>query len=332
MPFNPAVNYRGDQYLAQGIGAVGDSVSEALQRMQKERQESQFLDEQINGILRAGAPLAKEGMIDPDLVAKQIEKAGSMGLAQKRGFAASLAFELSQAQKHADRQLQSKRDQELADYRNNTLELQQQSAGRRQEVDAANAGFLSGMGGVLGSADPEMRDANLGYLIQGNPGVDPALIEHVMRGIATMEAAKPKPRLSAAEDLEQVNLDDKMTIWRSKTTGQILRDQRTNGGQSILPKLLTLKTGLQKTMANALTANDQRPMLERQIAEIDQMISEAQGGSASPSAAPAVPAAAASAPASGAVMRMRNPQGRVVEVPSERYDQAVKAGYKPLSQ
>lgn len=96
MAYSPAVQPRGDQYLFQGISQLGEGVGQAVAGFRRNKKESEFLDKQMVGLAAAMQPMIQSGEIDPKLV-EDMEKFPGMSLAQKRGTAASMLFQFTEA-------------------------------------------------------------------------------------------------------------------------------------------------------------------------------------------------------------------------------------------
>jgi hypothetical protein len=84
-------------YLARGIEDAGRGLGQAIREYRSRKDESAFLNEQVEGLAAVAAPLVKSEDLDPKLV-EEVAKFPELSLNQKRGKAASLAFAIKSAQ------------------------------------------------------------------------------------------------------------------------------------------------------------------------------------------------------------------------------------------
>lgn len=128
MPYNPGIQYRGDQYLFQGISGAGDAIAQGVQQFRKDRRESQFLDEQAEMMGRILGQRVQTGQAGGEGDAEMLKTlAGfpSKSLSQKRGALASVMFGIAEQDKAQERAAVQKR----ADQRN---EIDQKQIGLQQ--------------------------------------------------------------------------------------------------------------------------------------------------------------------------------------------------------
>ena len=148
MPYAP-----GQQYdfrpLFEGIRSLGQNVNQAIEKYQAAKQEGQFLDAQYEGLAKAMASM------NPDR-APELAKFSSLSLPQKRGAAASLAFEFNQLQKEQDRALRERGVAAQEKQVSLAEAMQQAGLAQRQRDDQAAAGF----------------QGRLAELVQGGPLAD----------------------------------------------------------------------------------------------------------------------------------------------------------------
>jgi hypothetical protein len=101
MAYNPGTHYRGEAYLFQAISNLGQSAGKALETYREDRQEDQFLEQELQGLLQSGQRLAPLIQVQDPEVAATIErnvsdlgKFAGLSLAQKRAKVAQMGFEL----------------------------------------------------------------------------------------------------------------------------------------------------------------------------------------------------------------------------------------------
>jgi hypothetical protein len=235
MPYAP-----GQQYdfrpLFEGIRSLGNNIGDAVQRYQKDKQESQFLDAQYEGLAQT------MGAMDPGR-AEDLAKFSGLSLAQKRGKAASLAFEFNQMQKNQDRALRERGV--AAQERQVSLAEAAQQAGlaARQRDEEAATGFQGRLaeimqGGPLADGFREPGQLSLADIVSaaGSSGyrLPPgALMDAIRTSQVDPEAQAPRefqvggragvysPRTGAFDLLPQ----DSLTPGQKQTAAQNLQRQ-----------------------------------------------------------------------------------------------------------
>ncbi len=233
--YNPGIQYRGDQFLFEGISSLGKSIGDGIRQFRQERDESRAADSAYETLLQMGGPdLLKRsagGGDGPKL--DDLAKFAGQSLAKKKATLGQLGVMLQLAR-------QSRQDEEQTKYHEDSLanqraglELQrghlvQQEAARqdrnaavdtqRADVQAVTRDTLGALMALSGQAAlPSPVDpANPGEYVRSQfPQADPAEVGRWLR-----ENAGGVQRLP-----QRMNLDG-VDVVASPHTGQfqVLRD------------------------------------------------------------------------------------------------------------
>lgn len=210
MPYNPGIQYHGDQYLFEGIAGAGNSLAGAVREYRDTREKSRAADTAFEGLAGLAGELAKNGSLPPSLI-EQLPDAGKfsgLSLSQKQAklgsLTASIAQLMTDANQRADREMRGAyldlaTRQDARSARKDSLETPlvleglrlnnaavKDAGARRQSEEKSNAGLLADLQRFDAMAanpplslDPTMREAlkrrggvELAALAR-NPGVDP---------------------------------------------------------------------------------------------------------------------------------------------------------------
>lgn len=210
MPYNPGIQYRGDQYLFEGIASAGNSLAGAIREYRDTREKSRAADTAFEGLAGLAGELAKNGSLPPTLL-EQLPDAGKfsgLSLSQKQAKLGSLTASIAQlvadSNQRSDREMRGAyldlaTRQDARSARKDAVETPlvleglrlnnaavKDAAARRETEQSANAGLLTDLQRYDAMAanppmalDPSMRDAlkrpggvELAALAR-NPGVDP---------------------------------------------------------------------------------------------------------------------------------------------------------------
>lgn len=210
MPYNPGIQYRGDQYLFEGIASAGNSLAGAIREYRDTREKSRAADTAFEGLAGLAGQLAQNGSLPPSLI-EQLPDAGKfsgLSLAQKQAklgsLTASIAQLMTDSNQRSDREMRgayldlakrqddrsARKDAEetplvLEGIRLNNAAVRDAGA-RRQAEQESTAGLLADLQRFDAMADnpplamdPTLLDAikrpggvELAALAR-NPGVDP---------------------------------------------------------------------------------------------------------------------------------------------------------------
>lgn len=210
MPYNPGIQYRGDQFLFEGIAGAGNSLAGAIREYRDTREKSRAADTAFEGLAGLAGQLAQNGSLPPSLL-EQLPDAGKfsgLSLSQKQAklgsLTASIAQLMADGNQRADREMRgayldlaTRQDARSArkDAQETPLVLEglrlnnaavKEAGARRTSEQESNAGLLADLQRLDAMAanpplalDPTMRDAlkrpggvELAALAR-NPGVDP---------------------------------------------------------------------------------------------------------------------------------------------------------------
>ena len=313
MPYNPQVQPRGDVYLNRAISSLGENIGTAIKEYRQRREESQFLDQQAEGLATAAAPLVQSGALDQAFV-DDMAKFPELSLSQKRAKAASTLFLIDRAQKQAD----SQRDE---GYRKANLELARgrflvdaQRENRVAEGDARQARFNEGLAGYLDTPEMIRRPADeaVPYLA-------------AQAGIATPETID---RMTS-NDLRRKELDvrDRAVGVQERLAGVSEGKLDAAGGPKPIDpvRIEGMKNAiiLQLTDPLKTTSEEARKVLRERLAHLEGL----QG------MLPSTPTAGgggngAGTKTGGARVKVVSPDGKVGTIPEGQLDAAIKKGFK----
>lgn len=189
MAYNPGIQYRGDQYLFQALTNLGEKAGEAITNYRKDRAESQFLEEQAQGLFDSARQHSNLVRLDDPQVAKALEdeitdlgKFGGMSLAQKRAKVGQLRFQIDSLMKAGQTRQEGRRADEYLGLQRQNVALGQQREAR--EVAQAAAQRQAGQR-FLGEMDqatrvPAGRNFSLGQEPSGVPQQPQLTVQQIL--------------------------------------------------------------------------------------------------------------------------------------------------------
>lgn len=228
MPYQPGIQYRGDQYYFEGISSLGKSIGEGIRQFRQERDESRAADSAYETLLQMGGPdLLKRSAGGDGPKLDDLAKFAGQSLSKKKATLGQLGVMLQLSR-------QSRQDEEQAKYHEDSLanqragleiqrgQLVQQETARqdrntavdRQRADVSavardTLGALMALSGQLALPSP-VDPANPGEYVRSQfPQADPAEVGRWLR-----ENAGGAQRLP-----QRMNLDG-VDVVASPHTGQ----------------------------------------------------------------------------------------------------------------
>lgn len=210
MPYNPGIQYRGDQYLFEGIASAGNSLAGAIREYRDTREKSRAADTGYEELGKLAGLLAQNGSLPKGLI-EQLPDAGKfsgLSLSQKQAklgaLTASIAQLVTDSNQRADREMRgayldlaTRQDARSArkDAQETPLVLEglrlnnaavKDAGARRQTEQDSNAGLLSDLQrfDAMAANPPLALDSTLRESLRRpggvelaalarNPGVDP---------------------------------------------------------------------------------------------------------------------------------------------------------------
>lgn len=132
MAYNPEVTYRGDLHLASGIMGFGQAVAEGIDEYRRNKEESQFYDQQFEAMMQAAQPYVTSGAVDEKTVSDWGKFSG-LSTSAKRGKLASAQFTLNNLMQREQANQQRQSEVERQRVANEYLKLQQVFAAQGQQ-------------------------------------------------------------------------------------------------------------------------------------------------------------------------------------------------------
>ena len=83
MPYAPGIQYRGDQYIAQGLSEAGDALADGIKRFKDERKQAKAVDTALGTVGTMVEKMVEQRVLTPDFLAK-FKGAASGTTEQKR--------------------------------------------------------------------------------------------------------------------------------------------------------------------------------------------------------------------------------------------------------
>lgn len=151
MPYNPQVQYRGDQYLFQGISGAGQAIAEGISKWRRNKEEKDYYMGQLPSVARVAKALVEERKLDPKVI-DEFANFPKLSTSQMKTKLAGWAFEFDQAQKRSEesrKAADSEADNRRAD---ESLKLQQQQAQmlqQKRDAEAADADRTARFGAAI---------------------------------------------------------------------------------------------------------------------------------------------------------------------------------------
>lgn len=185
MPYNPGIQYRGDQYLFQGIAGAGNALAEGVQQFRKDRRESEFLDAQAESLGRIlGQSAPDQGGAE---LLQTLGKVPSMSLNKKRGALASVMFGIAEREKEAERAAVQKRADQRTAVDERQLQLQQATLDRllgndrqRAAAERDSVGMMLGLSGQTKLPSPVDPSKAGEYWAQRYPNASSEVIARIL--------------------------------------------------------------------------------------------------------------------------------------------------------
>jgi hypothetical protein len=186
MAYNPGNSYRGSDYLFSGLQQGGSVLAEGIQTWKKNKEESQFLDQQAAEIAKMIAPQARQmeqsGQVTPEdkAILDDLAKFPGLSLGAKRGKLSGIMFGVQQRAQQAQAQAEGQRHQDRMGIDRANVELRRGElmAGDlkdRRQTDAASARDRDTLAWLTALANPE-ANKNPANLQQQFPNADADII------------------------------------------------------------------------------------------------------------------------------------------------------------
>lgn len=208
MPYDPKIQYRGDQFLFEGISDAGDAVAAGVGKYIQHKRERQELGQ-------TAEMLAKMNSDDPVALEKfgeQFQKVPQMSLSQLRGFVGGMtAYSHVKEQKRRD-EMDRATIEDMVHRRaidEDTLGLSRSQLDRQNKEDSSAAGFSKALGDYLSAPDVNGADRKVTpetiAKFAGQTGYDPlkasAAAENYLRLQRTpgLSLADLQPMLGAGQ-------------------------------------------------------------------------------------------------------------------------------------
>lgn len=217
MPYNPGIQYRGDQYLYGAISGLGEAAGKAIKQYRDEKREGDAATSTFETMMQAVRPMVESGAI-PEGLAKEFQDAGKfagMSLSQKKAKLGSLVTSFGMLMQDRQFQETKRRNDELTKYRNDELRLQRDAADERKAVRKDT------MGAIAGTADNEGDAA----VFRDNPNADPGILAtHLDR----QAAAAARKREAWKGPGAPIDLGDgNKFVFTSANSGQVVQPKTT---------------------------------------------------------------------------------------------------------
>ncbi len=196
MAYNPAVSYRGDAYLAQGLNNLGEGIAQAIASHKQNKADTQAADATFDLMLG----LAQEAGYTPDdKTAATLGKFAGNSLSAKKATLGQLAMNIAS---HRQRQ----QDQQRAQLDAVQLEaLTEQIATARQQRAGEEAFGQAVRGSVVGPTGPQPLNAqNIAAAIAANPAAASSRPgQNMLETMARMAPEQTVPGLFTRTDIDQ---------------------------------------------------------------------------------------------------------------------------------
>lgn len=349
MPYNPGIEYRGDQYLFRGISSLGEGVGAAIAKYRQNKEESQAADAAFETLVRSAAPMIQAGEIPEDMASEMqdLGKFSGLSTSAKKAKLGQMGVSLQMLQQAAEAQSRAADRQDNLDLRRSLQQLQAAEMERRQRTEDATQRGLRQLAPVM-SMPADNTGIGAAYLddaLRENPEADArTLLELMQKAGDARTTGRIYPR--ANEMLEPFEVAGRKGMF-NRMTGHTLLDPAEADGAAVPIKdengrviAYGVKSGNRTQVIRPpgqLTGAERTKLRERrseiqaliryvddaakqafkdEMAQIDELLN-AQSDAPAP----------APSPNSGAVI-MRNPDGKAVRVPADQVEAAKAKGYR----
>jgi len=218
MPYNPGIQYRGDQYLYSAIAGLGKDIGEGIKQYRNDKRESDAATATFETMMKAVAPMVKSGAI-PDELGKEFQDAGKfagMSLSAKKAKLGSLVTSFGMLMRDQEAQANRQRDRDLKDYRDRTVKLQEGEQATRDKVRGDT------MGALAGTMDNEGDAA----VLQQYPNADPGVVaSHLDRQAQT--AARRRDTYGKPGETKDLGNGERF-VFTSPTSGQVVQPAKVD--------------------------------------------------------------------------------------------------------
>lgn len=196
MAYNPAVSYRGDAYLAQGLNNLGEGIAQAIASHKQNKADTQAADATFDLMLG----MAKDvGYTPDDKTAATLGKFSGSGLSAKKAMLGQLAMSIAGHR-------QKQQDQQRAQMDALQMEaMKEQIATARQQRAGEEAYGQAVRGSVVGPTGPQPLNAqNIAAAIAANPAAAASRPgQNIIEQLARLAPEQTMPGLFTRQDIEK---------------------------------------------------------------------------------------------------------------------------------
>lgn len=322
MPYNPGIQYRGDEFLFRAISGLGEDVAKGVERYRSEKQESQFLDGAFEAVMPALAQHAQAGKLTPEDLRK-FDGFSGKSLGAKRGLIAQAGFlaqQLGQAQDRELRQRQADANIKAAEATQRLYErqvtAQEEARKLASERDQKMAAFARELfaGTRTGAAMPTP-----GGLVPLRREIGPEVIARAAANAGIMDDGILRALMDSGNRdqfmPQEVTLPGGRKAMTTSRGSAVPLSSTSEDKDADINRLLQLRQQILGTMAQSIN-KAANPEIERSLKVIDKRLGEL-----------GVQLGGAEGAGTGKVL-MTNPKGQTVEVPLDQVPMAREKGYK----
>lgn len=253
MPYAPGIQYRGDQYLYEGISDAGKAIAGAVKEYRANQKANDAADSTFELMMGTLAPMVKDGSIPEQFASKlpDMAKFSSLSLSKKQATLGQLATSMGVLAHDSQFQEQKRNNESIRLHQEAAANREERLFNQQQAEDQGNAGFLQDYANFSqmtqgGSKPPLVLNQPLRQTLQtpGGAGVaalarNPAASRDV-RDLVLRESMQP-PTAEAGGPLDFQ--EDPVTGARFARSGKSILPSGTNPANQMLVEPVTDSDG-----------------------------------------------------------------------------------------
>lgn len=242
MPYAPGIEYRGDQYLYQGIAGASDALAKGIQRFKEERKQTKETNAAFDSLGGSLEKLISLGAVSPEW-AKRYSAAANADTATKQGLLKGLGMGMEMLGKATQTKVEGQREDRLGRQTDAQVEImkaqeqrqadQYEAMQRMQRFMTLHQGSLTPndvmhYGIMAGALDPKTQADLLSTMSTNERNKTSQMFYDIQKRQADLAEEKWKAQQENGEPIDATNIE-KMIIELEKAKSNLLTDPTQRG-------------------------------------------------------------------------------------------------------